>query len=147
MSGTPASSITQEIIELLELYARIQGRETYIYCCCWSVTNHVQLCNPMDCSTQATVSFTISWSLLRFMSILYFIYIYLIMLIYIFIFLIFQKSPGSTRKDCSLLAVFPYSLVLSWPLEVSIPCNSFIVLYIKLSLFKFLCGFYLPTGP
>ena len=28
---------------------------------------HVQLCNLMDCSTQASLSFTISWSLLKFM--------------------------------------------------------------------------------
>ena len=27
------------------------------------------LCNPMDCSTQASLSFTISWSLLKLMSI------------------------------------------------------------------------------
>ena len=30
---------------------------------------HVQLCNLMDCSTQASLSFTISWSLLKFMPI------------------------------------------------------------------------------
>ena len=31
--------------------------------------SHVRLCSPMDCSSQAPLSFTISWSLLKLMSI------------------------------------------------------------------------------
>ena len=40
-------------------------------CCCCSVTQScLTLCNPMDCSTPGfSVLFTISWSLLKFMSI------------------------------------------------------------------------------
>ena len=40
------------------------------YCNCSSVANLcVTLCNPMDCSSQAPLSFSISWSLLRLRSI------------------------------------------------------------------------------
>ena len=39
-------------------------------CCCCSVTQScLTLCNPMDYSTQASLSFTISWSLLKLTSI------------------------------------------------------------------------------
>ena len=38
--------------------------------CCFSVSKScLTLCDPMDCSTQASLSFPISWSLLKFMSI------------------------------------------------------------------------------
>ena len=36
----------------------------YFICCCCSVTNPCStLCDPMECSTQASLSFTISWTL------------------------------------------------------------------------------------
>ena len=39
-------------------------------CCCSSVAQScLTLCDPMDCSIQASLSFTISWSLLKLMSI------------------------------------------------------------------------------
>ena len=42
----------------------------YNCCCCCSVTRqHPTLCEPKDCITPAPLSSTISWSLLRFMSI------------------------------------------------------------------------------
>ena len=65
------------------------------------------------------------------------------MFIYMFIFLIISEVSclHLRGEDCSLLPVFPHSLVLSWPLEVNIPCDSFIVLYIKLSLLKLLMWF------
>ena len=31
--------------------------------------SHVRLCDPMDCTTQASLSLTVSWSLPKFMSI------------------------------------------------------------------------------
>ena len=38
-------------------------------CCCCSVAQScLTLCDPMDCSTQASLSFTISWSLLKLMT-------------------------------------------------------------------------------
>ena len=41
----------------------------YFICCCSSITKPCSaLCDPMECSTQASLSFTISWSLLRLMS-------------------------------------------------------------------------------
>ena len=40
------------------------------FCCCCSVTKScTTLCNPMNCITPGSLSFTVSWSLLRFMSI------------------------------------------------------------------------------
>ena len=40
----------------------------YSYCCC-SVTKLCPIfCNPMDCSAPGSPAFTISWSLLQFMS-------------------------------------------------------------------------------
>jgi len=36
---------------------------------CCSVTKSCQLCSPTDCSTQASPSFTVSWRLLKLMSI------------------------------------------------------------------------------
>ena len=38
-------------------------------CCCSVVQSCPTLCDPMDCSTPGFPSFTISWSLLKFMSI------------------------------------------------------------------------------
>ena len=38
-------------------------------CCCSSTQSCLPPCNPMDCSTPAFVSFTISWNLLKVMSI------------------------------------------------------------------------------
>ena len=41
----------------------------YLHCCCCSVTKSCPtLCNPMKCIHQASLSFTISWSSLKFMS-------------------------------------------------------------------------------
>ena len=40
------------------------------FCCCYSVVqSSLTLCDPMDCSTPASLSFTISQSLLKLMSI------------------------------------------------------------------------------
>ena len=45
-------------------------RHTSLCCCCCSVAlSYPTLCNPVDCSMQASLSFTISWSLLKLMSI------------------------------------------------------------------------------
>ena len=42
----------------------------YLFCCCCSLSQlRPTLCDPMDCSTQASLSFTISWSFLKLMSI------------------------------------------------------------------------------
>ena len=43
----------------------------YIYTCvlCSVIKSYLTLCSPMDCSMPASLSFTISWSLLKFMSI------------------------------------------------------------------------------
>ena len=41
----------------------------YIYSSCWVTQSCLTLCNPMDCSMQASLSLTISWSLLKLMSI------------------------------------------------------------------------------
>ena len=44
--------------------------KTYIICCCCSVVQSCPtLCDPMDCACQASLSFTISWGLLKLMSI------------------------------------------------------------------------------
>ena len=40
----------------------------YLSCCCSVTKLCPTLCNPVDCSTQASLSFTISRNLLRFMS-------------------------------------------------------------------------------
>ena len=40
-----------------------------IWCCCPFTGSYLTLCDPVDCSTPGFLSFTISWSLLRFMSI------------------------------------------------------------------------------
>ena len=41
-----------------------------MHCCCCSVMQSCPiLCNPMNCSMQASLSFTISWSLLKLISI------------------------------------------------------------------------------
>ena len=48
------------------------GQDTRYYnlCCCCSVAKScLTLCDPMECSTQASLVFTISWSLLKLMSI------------------------------------------------------------------------------
>ena len=37
--------------------------------CCSVTKSRLLLCDPMDCSMPGSLSFTISWSLLRFMSI------------------------------------------------------------------------------
>ena len=43
---------------------------TVRFCCCCSVAQSCPtFCDPMDCGMQAFLSFTISWSLLKFMSI------------------------------------------------------------------------------
>ena len=39
------------------------------YCSCSVAKSCLTLCNPMDCSTQASLSFTVSWTLFIFMSI------------------------------------------------------------------------------
>ena len=36
-------------------------------CCCWVAKLSLTLCNPMDCSTQASLSFTVSQSFLKLM--------------------------------------------------------------------------------
>ena len=43
----------------------------YIYTCVLRsvIKSYLTLCSPMDCSMPASLSFTISWSLLKFMSI------------------------------------------------------------------------------
>ena len=38
-------------------------------CCCSVLQSCLTLCSPINCSTQASLSFTISWSLLQLMSI------------------------------------------------------------------------------
>ena len=38
-------------------------------CCCLVAQSCLTLCNPMDCSRQVSLSFTISWSLFKLMSI------------------------------------------------------------------------------
>ena len=38
-------------------------------CCCSVLQSCLTLCSPINCSTQASLSFTISWSLLKLMSI------------------------------------------------------------------------------
>ena len=38
-------------------------------CCCLVAKSCLTLCDPMDCSTQASLSLTIPWSLPKFMSI------------------------------------------------------------------------------
>ena len=43
--------------------------ETFCYCCCSVSQSCPILCDPMDCSSQASLSFTISQSLLKPMSI------------------------------------------------------------------------------
>ena len=44
--------------------------KTYIICfCCSVVQSCPTLCDPMDCACQASLSFTISWGLLKLMSI------------------------------------------------------------------------------
>ena len=44
-------------------------REVFSHCCCWVAKSCPTLCDPMDCSKQASMSFTISHSLLKLMSI------------------------------------------------------------------------------
>ena len=50
----------------------LTGREVTIFildCCSCSVVNsYLTLCNPMDCNTPASLFFTISWNLPKFMS-------------------------------------------------------------------------------
>ena len=38
------------------------------FCCCSVTQSCLTLCNPMDCSTSGSLSSSISWSLLKFMS-------------------------------------------------------------------------------
>ena len=40
-----------------------------VNCCCSATQSCPTLCDPMDCSTQASLFFTISWSLLKLISI------------------------------------------------------------------------------
>ena len=45
-------------------------RDWVPFCCCWSVAKlFLTLCDPMDCSTPGSPSFTISQSLLKFTSV------------------------------------------------------------------------------
>ena len=48
----------------------LDDRDSLAYCCCFSVTKLcLTLCDPMDCNCQASLSFTISWSWLKLMSV------------------------------------------------------------------------------
>ena len=54
---------------VVEGTGRLGWTHIYYSCCCHSVAQScLTLCNPMDCSTPAPLSSTISWSLLKFMS-------------------------------------------------------------------------------
>ena len=47
----------------------LQWNYLYHYCCCSVTKSCPTLCDPMNCSTQVSLSFAISWSLLKLMSI------------------------------------------------------------------------------
>ena len=57
-------------IQEVEMTKRPLGPLQNLCCCCCSITQlYMTLCNPMDCSTAGFLSFTVSRSLLRFLSI------------------------------------------------------------------------------
>ena len=66
------SEATGSLLVFFYLFFFGGGQDTRYYnlCCCCSVAKScLTLCDPMECSTQASLVFTISWSLLKLMSV------------------------------------------------------------------------------
>ena len=56
-------------LRTLVLYLITCSFRPYVFCCCSAAQLCLTLCVPIDLACQASLSFTISWSLLRLMSI------------------------------------------------------------------------------